>query len=59
MATESNSRFLGTIPLVVTNCLFSFSAYAKYSGGTGEGIVNFMLERTRLLSVTDSTEVGG
>ena len=36
MTTARNSRVLRIISLLVTICLFSFPAYAKYSGGTGE-----------------------
>ncbi len=36
MVTLKNSRVSGTIPLLITICLLSIPAYAKYSGGTGD-----------------------
>jgi len=36
MAMLINPRILRTIILLITICLFTFPAYAKYSGGTGE-----------------------
>jgi len=36
MATASKSRFSGAVSLLVTICLLSIPAYAKYSGGAGE-----------------------
>ncbi len=36
MRILTNTRIWGTIFLAITTYLFSFSAYAKYSGGTGE-----------------------
>jgi hypothetical protein len=36
MKEVRNSRVLRAIPLLITVCLFSFPAQAKYSGGTGE-----------------------
>jgi len=35
MTAAKNSRILRTIPLLITICLFSFPAYAKYGGGSG------------------------
>ncbi len=35
MAIAGISRISGTIPLLIAICLFSFPAYAKYSGGRG------------------------
>ena len=36
MATARNSRICRATVLTIITCLFSFPAYAKYSGGTGE-----------------------
>lgn len=36
MTTARSSRVLRTIPILIAFCLVNFSAYAKYSGGTGE-----------------------
>jgi len=36
MTMAGNSRLLRTIPVLITICLLSLPAYAKYSGGTGE-----------------------
>jgi hypothetical protein len=36
MVTLRYSPVLRAIPLLISVCLFSFPAYAKYSGGTGE-----------------------
>ncbi len=36
MTTLKNPRILRIIPLLIAVCFFSFPAYAKYGGGTGE-----------------------
>lgn len=36
MAILKNSRVLRVIPLLITICIFSLPAYAKYSGSIGE-----------------------
>ena len=59
MTTARVSRTWRTILPVITIFSLSFPAYAKYSGGTGEGIINFMLEKSKFLSVTDSADAGG
>jgi len=36
MTKAENSKIIRTITVLITICSFSFPAYAKYSGGTGE-----------------------
>ena len=53
-----NSRAWRTTLPVTTIFSLSFLAYAKYDG-TGEGLIDFALEKSELLAVRDSPDVGG